>query len=223
MCVAFLLSLSRWWEKHLWKQLEMHFVWSVLKFGSKTSSRGLVRLRLCGYVIIALIINIKNTCPDSVRPAAASYLATPFYFKVKSVSCFIPYDTWGKVWLFIITHSRCERPGSSSLSCWVDPDPNVLLQLLDLSHASDSPKDNLDNTDLKLQATYENPLRQCEKAQWMCPLKRFPSKQCIADLQLLPYTHCDVVWLQGSAALRSCCGHKQHKERKQTTTKLSRD
>lgn len=64
------------------------------------------------------------------------------------------------------THSRCEqlleerwRPRSSSLSIWVDPDPNLLLQLLDLSNASDSLKDDSDITYLKLHAIYENLLR----------------------------------------------------------------
>lgn len=53
-----------------------------------------------------------------------------------------------QVWLFIITHSRCERlweerwrPRSSIPSIWVLSDPNGLLKVLDLSHASDRPKD----------------------------------------------------------------------------------
>lgn len=53
MCPAFFSSLSWWWEKHLRKQLEMHFVWSKLEFNGGIQLRT-GRQTVCGYVVIWL-------------------------------------------------------------------------------------------------------------------------------------------------------------------------
>lgn len=65
-----LLALSWWWEKHFWKQLEMHFVWSKLEFS------GDIQLRtgetdVCGQVITGLNLIIE---PLKTRLRTVIYL-----------------------------------------------------------------------------------------------------------------------------------------------------
>lgn len=95
MCPAFFFGLSWWWEKHLWKQLEMPFVWSKLECSGDIQlrtgeSHGQTGCRwICHYWPKRLQIKNKDWL-DSVHPLALCYLATSPHFSVKSSSSFIP-------------------------------------------------------------------------------------------------------------------------------------
>ncbi len=98
-CVFF--SLSLWWEKHLWKQLELHFVWSKLEFNGDIQLRtGETRRQtdcmwICHYRpklnYRSVKVEIKNNdWLDSVHPLTRCYLETSPHFSVKSSSSLIP-------------------------------------------------------------------------------------------------------------------------------------
>lgn len=123
----------------------------------------------------------NNDWPDITHPPAERYLAISPHFSVNSSSSFIIYDTRGKVgffsWLHIPDVNHSEKKERDLGHLWVGSDQTMLLQRLDLSHASDSLKDDEDILDLKPEAICENP-------QWPWvwessvneSFKEFPSK-----------------------------------------------
>lgn len=104
---------------------------------------------------------------QSVHPLALCSKGTFPHFSAKSSSSPIRQDTWGKVWLLVMTRSRCEplweerwRPRSSFSSIRAVTDLNALLKTLGSEPCQWQAKRRRDITDLMPQAIYEkNPSR----------------------------------------------------------------